>query len=85
MSPMLNRLMPSSRSFDLVFLGMVLILDQIDVINMHTVVRDVHDVVRAIRVSFVSELSSFMHRNELLRRRGRTSDERAHYCAYSTQ
>jgi hypothetical protein len=77
--------MPSSRSFDLVFLGVVLILDQIDVVNMHTVVRDVRDVVRAIRVSFVSELSSFMHRNKLLRRRGRTSNERTHYCAYLTQ
>jgi hypothetical protein len=59
--------MPSSHSFDLVFLGVVLILDQIDVVNMHTVVHDICDVVHAIRVSFGSELSSFMHRNELLR------------------
>jgi hypothetical protein len=70
MSPLLNRLMPSSCGFNLAFLGVVLILDQIDIVNMHTVVRDIRDVIRAIRVSFGSELSSFMHRNELLRRCG---------------
>jgi hypothetical protein len=51
MSSLLNRLMPSSRSSDLVIRGVVLFLDGIDVVSMHTVVRAVRGVVRAIRVS----------------------------------
>jgi hypothetical protein len=51
MSSLLNRLMPSSRSSDLVIRGVVLFLDGLDVVSMHTVVRAVRGVVRAIRVS----------------------------------
>jgi hypothetical protein len=77
--------MPSSRSFDLVYLGVVLFLDQIDVMSMHTVVRDIRDVVHAIRVSCAYQYLLFMHRNDHLRRRSRTSDERALYCVYLMQ
>jgi hypothetical protein len=55
MSSLLNRLMPSSHSSDLVIRGMVLFLDGIDVVSMHTVVRAVCGVVRAIRVSSESQ------------------------------
>jgi hypothetical protein len=85
MSSFLNCLIPHSRAFDLVFRGVVLFLDQIDVVSMHTVACDVRDVVRAFRVSFVSEFSSVMHCNGFLRRCGRIADERAHYCVYLTQ
>jgi hypothetical protein len=70
MSSYLNRLMTSSCSFDFVYLGVVLFLDQIDIVSMHTVVCDVHDVVRAIRVSCAYQYLLFMHRNDHLRRRG---------------
>jgi hypothetical protein len=85
MSSALTRLMPHSRAFDIVLRGVVLFLDQIDMVSMHTVARDVRDIVRAFRVSFGSQFSSFMHDNVLLRRLGRMSNERAHYCVYLTQ
>jgi hypothetical protein len=79
---LLNRLLPDTRSCNIAIRVVVLLLDQIDVVNMHTVARDVRDVVRAFRVSNASRFYSLRHRNGLLRRRGRMFGARTHYCVY---
>jgi hypothetical protein len=85
MPSLLNRLLPDSRSCDLAFRVVVLFLDQIDVVNMHTVACDVRDVVRAFRVSCTSRFYSFTHRNGLRRLPGRMLGARVRYCVYLTQ
>jgi hypothetical protein len=82
---LLNRLLPNTRSCDIAIWVMVLLLDQIDVVNMHTVARDVRDMVSAFRVSRASRFYSLRHRNGLLRQHGRMFGARAHYCVYLTQ
>jgi hypothetical protein len=77
---LLNRLLPDTRSCDIVIRVVVLLLDQIDVMNMHTVARNVRDVVRAFRVSCASRFYSLRHHNGLLRRHGRMFGARALLC-----